>query len=132
MSDPVIKTVHSDEAPRAIGPYSQAVVAGGFVFVSGQIGMDPSTGIIVEGGVREQTTQALRNIRAILASAGLSMGHAVKAEVYLKDMNDFAAMNEVYESFFPGDIKPARATFQVSRLPRDGLVEISCVAYGGR
>ena len=131
MSVPGIKAVHSEDAPRAIGPYSQAVSAGDFVFVSGQIGMDPSSGGIVEGDIRNQTAQVLNNIRAILVSAGLSMENVVKAEVFLKDMNDFTAMNEVYASYFSGGIKPARAAVQVARLPRDVLIEISCVAYRG-
>jgi len=120
-----IKPVHSDDAPKAIGPYSQAVSAGDFTFVSGQIGMDPRTGNIVEGGIREQTAQVLNNLRAILVTAGLSTKDVVKAEVYLSDMNDFAVMNEVYAASFLGDTKPARAAVQVARLPRDVLVEIS-------
>ncbi len=127
-----IKPVHSDDAPKAIGPYSQAVSAGDFTFVSGQIGMDPRTGNIVEGGIREQTAQVLNNLRAILVSAGLSTKDVVKAEVYLRDMNDFAVMNEVYAASFSGDTKPARAAVQVARLPRDVLVEISCIAYRGK
>ncbi|HON96104.1 MAG TPA: RidA family protein [Deltaproteobacteria bacterium] len=126
-----IKPVHSDDAPKAIGPYSQAVSAGNFTFVSGQIGMDPRTGNIVEGGIREQTAQVLNNLRAILVTAGLSTKDVVKAEVYLSDMNDFAVMNEVYAASFSGDTKPARAAVQVARLPRDVLVEISCIAYRG-
>ena len=126
-----IKPVHSDDAPKAIGPYSQAVSAGDFTFVSGQIGMDPRTGNIVEGGIREQTAQVLNNLRAILVTAGLSTKDVVKAEVYLSDMNDFAVMNEVYAASFSGDTKPARAAVQVARLPRDVLVEISCIAYRG-
>lgn len=129
MSESGIEAVHCDGAPKAIGPYSQAVSAGGFVFVSGQIGMDPSSGTIVEGGVREQTMRALKNITAILESCGVSMENVVKADVFLKDMDDFAAVNDVYASFFPGDVKPSRAAVQVSKLPRDVLVEISCVAY---
>ena len=127
-----IKPVHSDDAPKAIGPYSQAVSAGNFTFVSGQIGMDPRTGNIVEGGIREQTSQVLNNLRAILVTAGLSTKDVVKAEVYLSDMNDFAVMNEVYAASFSGDTKPARAAVQVARLPRDVLVEISCIAYRGK
>ena len=126
-----IKPVHSDDAPKAIGPYSQAVSAGDFTFVSGQIGMDPRTGNIVEGGIREQTAQVLNNLRAILVTAGLSTKDVVKAEVYLSDMNDFAVMNEVYAASFSGDTKPARAAVQVARLPRDVLVEISCIAFRG-
>lgn len=131
MPRPQRRAIHSDNAPKAIGPYSQAVSGGGFVFVSGQIGLDPASGNIVEGGIREQSAQVLRNINAIVGAAGLAMKDIVKTEVFLKDMDDFAAMNEVYATFFPGDGKPARAAVQVARLPRDVLVEISCIAYQG-
>jgi 2-iminobutanoate/2-iminopropanoate deaminase len=124
-----ITAINTQAAPKAIGPYSQAVVAGGFVFVSGQIALNPSTGSIIEGGIMDQTLQVLKNIEAILKEAGLSLNRVVKTEVFLKDFNDFAAMNEVYATFFPGDIKPARVTVEVSRLPKDALVEIGCVAY---
>jgi 2-iminobutanoate/2-iminopropanoate deaminase len=124
-----ITAINTQAAPKAIGPYSQAVVAGGFVFVSGQIALNPSTGSILEGGIMDQTIQVLKNIEAILKEAGLSLTRVVKTEVFLKDFNDFSAMNDVYATFFPGDIKPARVTVEVSRLPRDVLVEIGCVAY---
>jgi 2-iminobutanoate/2-iminopropanoate deaminase len=124
-----ITAINTQAAPKAIGPYSQAVVAGGFVFVSGQIALNPSTASIIEGGIMDQTLQVLKNIEAILKEAGLSLNRVVKTEVFLKDFNDFAAMNDVYATFFPGDIKPARITVEVSRLPRDVLVEIGCVAY---
>ena len=123
-----ITAIHTEAAPKAIGPYSQAVMAGGFVFVSGQIALNPSTGSIIEGGIRDQTLQVLKNITAILKETGLSLDRVVKSEVYLKDFNEFAAMNEVYATFFPGDIKPARVTVEVSRLPKDALVEIGCIA----
>ena len=123
-----ITAINTQAAPKAIGPYSQAVVAGGFVFVSGQIALNPSTASIIEGGIMDQTLQVLKNIEAILKEAGLSLNRVVKSEVFLKDFNDFAAMNEVYATFFPGDVKPARITVEVSRLPRDVLVEIGCVA----
>jgi 2-iminobutanoate/2-iminopropanoate deaminase len=131
MPKPLITAIASGDAPSAIGPYSQATLAGGFVFVSGQIPLHPSTGSIVEGGIREQTSQVLENISAILRAAGLTMESVAKAEVFLKDLNDFAVMNEVYASFFPGTLKPARVAVQVSRLPRDVLVEISCIALKG-
>jgi 2-iminobutanoate/2-iminopropanoate deaminase len=124
-----IKTIMTDNAPRAIGPYSQAVSAGNFVFVSGQLPLNPATGDIVPAGIKEQTAQVLENINAILVSAGLSTEHVVKTEVFLKDIDDFAAMNEVYASFFTGRTKPARFTVQVSRLPRGALIEIACMAY---
>jgi 2-iminobutanoate/2-iminopropanoate deaminase len=123
-----ITAINTQAAPKAIGPYSQAVVAGGFVFVSGQIALNPSTASIIEGGIMDQTLQVLKNIEAILKEAGLSLNRVVKTEVFLKDFDDFAAMNEVYATFFPGDIKPARVTVEVSRLPRDVLVEIGCIA----
>lgn len=128
MAQSIITVINTQTAPKAIGPYSQAVVAGGFVFVSGQIALNPSTGSIIEGGIKDQTLQVLNNIEAILKEAGLSLNRLVKTEVYLKDFNDFPAMNEVYASFFPSEIKPARVTVEVSRLPRDVLVEIGCIA----
>jgi 2-iminobutanoate/2-iminopropanoate deaminase len=124
-----IKAIMTDNAPRAIGPYSQAVSAGGFVFISGQLPLNPATGDIVSAGIKEQTMQVLENINAILASTGLSTEHVLKTEVFLKDIDDFAAMNEVYASFFTGRTKPARFTVQVSRLPREALIEIACTAY---
>jgi 2-iminobutanoate/2-iminopropanoate deaminase len=124
-----ITAINTQAAPKAIGPYSQAVVAGGFVFVSGQIALNPSTGSILEGGIMDQTIQVLKNIEAILKEAGLSLTRVVKTEVFLKDFNDFSAMNDVYATFFPGEIKPARVTVEVSRLPRDVFIEIGCVAY---
>jgi 2-iminobutanoate/2-iminopropanoate deaminase len=131
MPKPLITAIASGDAPPAIGPYSQATLAGGFVFVSGQIPLHPSTGGIVEGGIREQTFRVLENISAILRAAGLTMESVAKAEVFLKDLNDFSVMNEVYASFFPDAVKPARVAVQVSRLPRDVLVEISCIALKG-
>ncbi|MCA1633407.1 MAG: RidA family protein [Acidobacteria bacterium] len=123
----IIKTV---EAPQAIGPYSQAVVAGGFVFASGQIPLDPKTGEFVEGGIAEQTEQVLRNLSKVLEAAGTSLARVVKTTVYMADMNDFAAMNEVYGSFFEQE-PPARSTVQAARLPRDARVEIDVVALAG-
>ena len=126
-----ITPIVAEAAPKAIGPYSQAVMAGNFVFVSGQIPLSPSTAIIVQDGIREQTRQVIKNIEAVLIEAGLSLMSVVKTEVFLKDMNDFTAMNEVYATFFTGETKPARQTVQVSRLPRDVLIEISCIAFRG-
>ena len=119
--------VHSDSAPKAIGPYSQANIAGNLVFVSGQLGLDAATGTFVEGGVREQTDKALRNMQAILSAAGCSFDDVTACTVYLKDMNDFVAMNEVYAGYFSTN-PPSRAAIEVARLPKDGLVEISCIA----
>jgi len=119
--------VFTEGAPRAIGPYSQAVKAGGFVFVSGQIALDPATGQLVLGDVRLQTRRALENVRAILEAAGSSLDKVVRTTVYLKDLNDFNAMNEEYTLFFR-DARPARVTVQVAKLPRDALVEIDAIA----
>ena len=120
--------VRTENAPAAIGPYSQAVQAGGFVFASGQIPIDPRTGEFVEGGIREQTEQVLRNLSAVLQAAGSSLDRVVKTTVFLADMNDFAAMNEVYGRYFSADAPPARATVQAARLPRDARVEIEVIA----
>ena len=125
------KTIlHTDNAPKAIGPYSQAVKAGGFLFTSGQIPVDPVTGQVVPGGIREQTAQVFDNLAAVLAAAGVGFDAVVKATVFLEDMNDFAIVNEVYASRFSGDF-PARSCVQVSRLPKDVDVEIELVAYLG-
>lgn len=119
--------VSTDGAPGAIGPYSQAVKAGGMVFCSGQIPIDPATGDFVSDVVAEQTEQVLKNLSEVLSAAGTSLGNVVKTTVFLADMNDFAEMNEVYGRYF-GDNKPARATVQAARLPRDAKVEIECIA----
>ncbi len=122
-----MKTIHTSAAPAAIGPYSQAVVAGGFAFCSGQIAMDPSTGDLIEGDVQAQTEQVLSNLTAVLKAAGTGLQHVVKCTVFLQDMNDFAAMNEVYARYFDAT-RPARAAVQVARLPRDVRVEIDAIA----
>jgi 2-iminobutanoate/2-iminopropanoate deaminase len=120
------------DAPAAIGPYSQAIRAGDFLFASGQIPLDPSTGALVGGGIADQTRRVLDNLGAILRAAGVSFDRVVKTTVYLQDMAEFAAMNEIYGTYFPAPA-PARATVQVARLPRDVKVEIDLVAYvGGR
>jgi 2-iminobutanoate/2-iminopropanoate deaminase len=121
----------SDKAPAAGGPYSPAIEANGFVFTAGQLGIDPSTGAFVEGGIQEQTRQTLRNIASVLDAAGCTLADVVKTTVFLSDMNDFAAMNEAYVEFFP-DTPPARTTVQVARLPRDGMIEIETVAVKAR
>ena len=118
--------IHTDSAPKALGPYSQAIRAGDWVFTAGQLGIDPATGQLQEG-VAAQTTQALRNLDEVLRAAGASLGTVVKSTIFLADMNDFAAVNEVYGSFFT-DAPPARSTVQVARLPMDGRVEIEVVA----
>jgi 2-iminobutanoate/2-iminopropanoate deaminase len=121
------QTVATDAAPRAIGPYSQAVWAGDYLFCAGQIPLDPATGNIVAGGIAEQVTRVLENIGGLLRSQGLSFSNVVKTTVFLNDMNNFAAMNEVYAKCFTKDF-PARSTVQVARLPKDALVEIEVVA----
>ena len=118
---------HTDKAPAAIGPYSQAIQIGQLLFTSGQVPIDPETGAIVEGGIQEQARQSLNNIKAILNAAGTNMGAVVKTTVFLQDMNDFAAMNEVYAQFFQ-EPYPARSAVQVGRLPKDALVEIEAIA----
>lgn|SRR3989338_6423005 len=124
-----MKSIHTDNAPKAVGPYSQAIAAGDFLFCSGQLGIDPVSGQLVAGGVTEQATQVLKNLEALLKAGGASLSSVVKSEVFLKNMSDFAAMNEVYASFFTSEPKPARVTVEVARLPKDALVEIACVAH---
>ena len=121
------QVIHTDKAPAAIGPYSQAIQVGQMLFTSGQVPIDPETGAIVEGGIQEQARQSLNNIKAILNAAGTNMGAVVKTTVFLQDMNDFAAMNEVYAQFFQ-EHYPARSAVQVGRLPKDALVEIEAIA----
>lgn len=119
--------VKTDKAPAAIGPYSQAIKAGGFVFASGQIPVDPRTGEFVSGGVAEQTEQVMKNLSALLEASGSSLAHVVKTTVFLADMKDFPVMNEVYAKFFTSE-PPARATIAAAGLPRDARVEIEAVA----
>ncbi len=127
-TNPNVKEIISTEnAPGAIGPYSQAVKTGGMVFCSGQIPIDVATGEFVAGGVAEQTHQVLKNLSAVLEAAGSGLNHVVKTTVFLADMNDFTAMNTVYAGYF-SENKPARATVQAARLPRDARVEIDCIA----
>ena len=121
------QVIHTDNAPKAIGPYSQAVKAGNMLFVSGQVPFVPETMEIVEGDVKAQTAQSLKNVQAILA--GLDFSHVVKSTVFIKDMNEFAQINEVYAEFF-GENKPARACVEVARLPKDVKVEIEVIAIG--
>jgi 2-iminobutanoate/2-iminopropanoate deaminase len=121
------KVVATKEAPQAIGPYSQAIKAGGFVFTAGQIPIDPATGKLVEGDVKAQTERVLKNLSAVLAAAGSNMDRVVKTTVFLKNISDFPAMNEVYGQFFKND-PPSRSTVQVAALPKDALIEIDAVA----
>lgn len=125
MEKKIIKTI---DAPQAIGPYSQAIEAGGFIFVSGQIPVDPRSGNVVAGDINVQTRQVMENAKAILSAAGCGMPRVVKATIYLKNMSDFAAVNTVYGGYFPSD-PPARATVEVSRLPKDVAVEMDFIAW---
>jgi 2-iminobutanoate/2-iminopropanoate deaminase len=125
-----MKIVHTEKAPQAIGPYSQALVTGNLVFCSGQIPLDPATMAIVGANIEDQTTQVLTNLAAVLKEAGSGLGKVMKTTVFLKNFGDFPQMNAVYEKAFDGH-KPARSTVEVSRLPRDVLVEIECVAILG-
>lgn len=124
--------IATTDAPAAIGPYSQAIRAGETLFCSGQIPIDPATGELVAGGIKEQTAQVLKNVQAVLAAAGLSPEHVVKTTVFLKDLGDFAVMNELYAGVFAaaGNVPPARSTVQVAALPKGSLVEIECLARG--
>ncbi len=128
MPDPrPVRTVHSADAPAAIGPYSQAVVVDGVVYTAGQIALDPHTGELGGADISAQTARVLDNLTAVLAAAGASLGTVLKTTVYLADMAEFAAMNEVYARYF-GDHKPARSTVQAAALPRGARVEIDCIA----
>jgi len=118
--------ISTDKAPRAIGPYSQAIRANGFIFTAGQIALDPASGKVVAGDIASQTVRVLENLKGIVEAAGSSLDRTVKATVYLQDMSDFAAMNEVYARYFPND-PPARSTVEANRLPRDVRVEIDLI-----
>lgn len=121
-----IVPVSSNDVPKAIGPYSPAVSYGNLVYTSGQIGLSPVTNTLVGDDIASQTHQALKNLRVILEAAGSDMNHVIKVTVFMKDLNDFSKMNDIYKDYFP-EIKPARSTVQVARLPKDALVEIECV-----
>ncbi|OGH01065.1 MAG: deaminase [Candidatus Lambdaproteobacteria bacterium RIFOXYD1_FULL_56_27] len=123
----MLKVIASPNAPKAIGPYSQAVVAGGFIFCAGQLPLDPATGKLVSGGIKEQTRQVLTNLKAVLAEAGASFKDVPRATVYLINLDDFAGMNEVYAEMM-GESKPARVTIEISKLPLAALVEIEMTA----
>lgn len=126
MSD--IEEVKTNKAPKAIGPYSQAVIANGFIFCSGQIPLNPATGEIVDTDIKKQTRQVIQNLKAVLTEAGSSLNRVVKTEVFLTNLDDFVAFNEVYAQEFTKDPKPARFTVGVAQLPKDALVEMSCIA----
>lgn len=120
--------IEAKNAPAAIGPYSHAIRAGGFVFASGQLPVDPATGKLVEGGIKEQVTQMMKNVQAVLTAADCTFDDVVKTTVFLQDMGDFAAMNEIYAATFAGEVKPARSAFQVAKLPMGAMVEMEVVA----
>ena len=122
-----LEVIHTDKAPKAIGPYSQAIRVGGFIHTAGQVALDPVTGQLVEGGIEAQTRQALQNLSHVLEAAGSSLRHVVKTTVFMKDIGEFAQMNTLYGEMF-GEHKPARSTVQVAALPRGAAVEIECVA----
>jgi 2-iminobutanoate/2-iminopropanoate deaminase len=122
-----LKTVLTDHAPKAIGPYSQGIIANGFLFTAGQIAIDPATGQVITGDVKAQTERVLANLAGVLAAAGASWRHVVKTTVFLHDMNDFPAVNDTYSRIL-GEARPARSTVQVSGLPRGVLVEIDAIA----
>jgi 2-iminobutanoate/2-iminopropanoate deaminase len=123
--------VTTKNAPAAIGPYSQAIRIGDFLYTSGQVALDPASGALVAGGVSEQTTRVIENLKAVLAADGISLAQVVKTTVFLKNIGDFSAMNEVYGRYFAGDdvVAPARSTVEVARLPKDALVEIEVIAH---
>lgn len=121
------QAVSTSSAPAAVGPYSQGIVSGDLVFCSGQLGLDPATGTMVEGGVEAQTDRAMRNLEAVLDAAGVSINDVVKTTIFLADIDDFAAVNAVYATFMP-DPPPARSTFAVGALPKGGLIEIEAIA----
>lgn len=125
----MLKEVKTSKAPLAVGPYSQAVVADSFVFCSGQIGLDPKTSELVSGGSVEQARQTLNNLGSVLKASGCDFKDVVRVDLFLKNMNDFTVVNEVYGSYFTESPKPARQTVEVSRLPKGALVEISAIAY---
>ena len=126
----MLSAISTESAPKALGPYSQAIRAGQFLFVSGQVPIDPATGELVPGGIAEQTRRAFLNIGEILAAAGSSYAHVVRTSVFLADLADFAAMNEVYATFFRPP-QPARSTIQAARLPRDARIEVDVIAFLG-
>jgi 2-iminobutanoate/2-iminopropanoate deaminase len=123
-----MKTIHTDDAPKAVGPYSQAIKAGDYLFLSGQVGINPATGKLVEGGIEAQAKQVFENIRHVLKAKGLKLNDVAKSTVFLKNFDDFATMNGLYEAAF-GEHRPARSTVEVARLPLDALIEVECIAH---
>lgn len=127
-----VRKIETKEAPEAVGPYSQGTESDGFIFVSGQLPVNSKTGQLVEKNIKIQTSQVIENLKAVLKEGGSDLSRVVRCDVFLKDMNDFKEMNEIYASKFNSDPKPARQTVQVGRLPLDALVEISCIASKGK
>lgn len=125
------KIIETANAPKPVGPYNQAVIAGSMLFASGQIAIDPATNELLENDIEKQTERVLKNIKEVLKAAGADLDNVVKTTVFLKDLNDFAAMNQIYQSYFAAN-SPARSTIEVSRLPKDVLVEIDCIAEVSR
>jgi 2-iminobutanoate/2-iminopropanoate deaminase len=123
-----IKAITTTDAPEAVGPYSQGICVDGLIFVSGQVPIDPVTGTMVEEDIRAQTDRVIENIHAVLRAEGADLSNVVRCDVFLRDMNDFSAVNEVYASKFTDDPKPARQAVQIGRLPLDAMIEISCIA----
>ena len=121
------EAVHTDRAPNPIGPYSQGIRANGFIFLAGQVALDPKSGELIGGDVRQQTERTLENLKGVLEAAGAHLNHVVKVTIFLKNMGDFAGMNEIYARYFP-KLPPARSTVEVARLPKDALVEIELIA----
>ena len=121
--------IKTEKAPLVVGPYSQAVKVGNLIFCSGQIGIDPSTGNLVEGGIEAQTEQILKNLSAVLEAAGLTLETAVRTDIFITSMNDYSKVNEIYGRYFEKGIRPARVTVEVSKLPKNALIEISCIAH---
>ena len=121
------EAVHTDRAPNPIGPYSQGIRANGFIFLAGQVALDPKSGELISGDVRQQTERTLENLKGVLEAAGANLNHVVRVTIFLKNMSDFAGMNEIYARYFP-KVPPARSTVEVARLPKDALVEIELIA----
>ncbi len=124
-----LRQLNTDKAPKALGPYSQAIEINGFIFCSGQIGLDPKTNSLVDGGVEQEANQVLKNLSAVLESASVDLKNVIKCEIFLKNVQDFVVVNDIYAKYFTSDPKPARVTVEVSNLPKNALIEISCIAY---
>ena len=131
MTTREIKKIQTDKAPQAIGPYSQAISAGDMVFVSGQIPIEPSSGEVITGAIEKETQLVIDNTKSILTECGLTLDDVVKVDIFLKDMNDFTLVNDVYSNNFKGDVKPSRCVVQVARLPKDVGIEMSSIAFKG-